>query len=226
MHPAAPPRLALGGAQNLNPVAAPSIDRKRRWAPRIPVTAGLVAVILAGYVVMRWTVHDPEALERWASTNLVNLYRRPVVSLVASAFLSSSGIPFDRFGLALAAAVIERRVGGVRMLGTVAAGHVLATLATEGAVGLAILAGYESTTAAWQMDVGISYLSWTAIGAALAFAPRLWRPWAVMAAVLYLGAHLAVAWDMTAWGHVLSLLIGFASWPLLRHAARRRLRAA
>jgi hypothetical protein len=197
----------------------------RRWAislSRARVTAALLAALVISTCLLRWGVSNPEAIERWASTNLVNLHHHPVGALVTSAFISPGGAPIDLAVLALACAVLELRVGARRMLAVIAMGQVLASLITEGAVLMSILAGDESTQAAWQMDVGISYVLYTAVGAALLYVPRPWRRLAVGAAVVYVAVQLAASWDMTAWGHAVSFAIGVCSWRLLRNGRASR----
>jgi hypothetical protein len=194
--------------------------RLGRLVTRAPAVSALVVLLVISESVTRWGVRDPEALEQWASTNLVNLHRHPVTALIASAFFSADGIGSDLVLLAVAGIVLEARVGWRRTLLAAATGHVIASLVTEGAVLLAILSGHEGRQAASQLDVGISYVTWTMVGAALLFFAPRWRRCAVGAAAGYLVVQLSLSWDMTAWGHVLSLLIGLMSWPLL--AAPRR----
>jgi hypothetical protein len=183
----------------------------------------LVVLVIISDSITRWVVRHPETWERWASTNLVNLHTHPLTALVASAFASPDVPGTDLLILAAAGVVLESRVGWRRTLAVAAAGHVIATLITEGAVLLAILSGNEARQAARQLDVGISYVTWTVLGACLLFVPGRWRRYAVTAAVGYLAIELTHTWDMTAWGHVVSLVIGLLSWPLLRAAPRREL---
>jgi hypothetical protein len=196
--------------------------KARQLAGRAPAILTLVVLVVISDSVTRWVLSNPEAWEQWASTNLVNLHRHPLTALVASAFVSPDVLGTDLLILAVAGFVLESRVGWRRTLAVAVAGHVIATLITEGAVLLAILSGNEARRAAWQLDVGISYVTWTVVGASLLFVPRRWRPYAVTAAAGYLVFELTVTWDMTAWGHVLSLAIGLVSWPLLRAAPRTK----
>lgn len=210
------PRIAVPARS-----AATARQTSRWWDLRqVPVTTTFMVLLLASAAAMRWVVADPEAVEQWASTNLVNLHNRPALAMLASAFVSSDGIPYDLAFVALACGLLERRVGGRRMLAVVVTGHVVASLVTEGAVRLSIHAHADTHAAAWQLDTGISYVMYTAIGGALLYVPRRWRPAAVAAVALYVVVPLAIAPDMTAWGHVLSLLIGLLCWPLLVRSRR------
>jgi hypothetical protein len=194
---------------------------------RAPVTITLIALVLTGASVVTWVVPDPPAVELWASTNLVNLRAHPGPAMIASAFVSA-GIPDVLLAAALACAVLERRVGWRRMLIVIAAGHVIATLVSEGAVRLAILSHATSRTASHQLDIGISYVTYTAVGAVLLFIPRRFRRIAVVAVASVVLAQLAIAPTMTAWGHLLSFGIGLLFWPMLRTStslpARRAIR--
>ncbi|MDP9092165.1 MAG: hypothetical protein M3N95_04285 [Actinomycetota bacterium] len=214
-------QVAAGRVLRAGQVAAGRVLRAGHLAGRAPAISALVVLVTISDSVTRWVVSNPDAWEQWASTNLVNLHRHPLTALFASAFVSPDVLGTDLLILAVAGILLESRVGWRRTLGVAAAGHVLATLITEGAVLLAILSGNEARQAAWQLDVGISYVTWTVLGASLLFVPRPWRGYAVTAALGYLVVQLTFTWDMTAWGHVTSLVIGLLSWPLLKAAPKR-----
>jgi hypothetical protein len=94
--------------------------------------------------------------------------------------------------------------------------RMLVVISAEGAVRLAILRHADGRAAASQLDIGISYVTYTAVGAALLFIPPRWRRLSVAVVALDLIVQLTITPTMTAWGHVLSLLIGLLSWPMLR----------
>ena len=52
---------------------------------------------------------------------------------------------------------LERRIGGLRTAGVFLLGHVLATLATEVPVGLAVLVGHLPATSLHRLDYGVSF---------------------------------------------------------------------
>ena len=146
--------------------------------------------------------------------------------MLASIFVTSGGLPVDAVLFVVASCVLERRAGLLRAAGIPLAGHVIATLVTEGGVRVAIWHHALPRTAAWQLDIGVSYVAFTAAAAAAAYIPR--RA-ARVAAVAVLCAWTARplfgdAGDMTSWGHVICVLIGLVCqhWlPVSRHAARR-----
>lgn len=191
-----------------------------------PFTFCLLAVLAASTAALRWTASDHRALLRWASTNLVNLSHHPVSALVASAFVSPGSIWLDVVVLAVAGAVLERGTTTARTALVLIAGHVVASLLTEGAVRIAIAVHTDPSAAARQLDVGISYVMYTAVGAALRFLPARWRRFGVVLAIAYVGSALLREPGMTTSGHLLSLGIGLVSWPLLVPRADRTARQA
>ncbi len=211
------------------PTSGQVADPRRRlaaWLSRNPVTAVLVFALLICDLWMQFVVSNPAALELWASTNIVNLRHHPITSLVASAFVSDGSLPVNITVVAVAFAVLERRIGARTMLAVVSTGHVVASLVTEAAVRFAILSGGDSRASARQLDVGVSYLMYTGVGAALLYIPLRWRRYAVAAVTAYLLVAFARSPDMTAWGHLLSLSIGVFSWPLLHRQRRTPARRA
>ncbi len=197
----------------------------RRWmravgsllpGPRAtPFTFVLLLMLAATTAALRWGATDDASVLRWASTNLVNLNHHPVSSLLASAFVSEGNITFDFIVLAVACAVLERRSTAMRTALVITGGHVIATLVSEGAVRIAITTHSDPRAAARQLDVGISYVMYTAVGAALGFLPARWRRLGLLAAVGYVGVPFLSDPGLTTGGHVLSLAIGLASWPFL-----------
>jgi hypothetical protein len=196
-------------------VRADGVGTLTRSLRQVPVTIALVSLVVMCACTVRWLVPNPDAVELWASTNLVNLRHHPGAAMVASAFFSDS-VPSTVLVAGFACGMLERRVGWRRMLVVISAGHVVASLVTEGAVRLAILRHADSRAAASQLDIGISYVAYSALGAALCFIPPRWRRLAVAVVALDLIVQLAITPTMTAWGHVLSLLIGLLFWPMLR----------
>ena len=152
---------------------------------------------------------------RWTSTNLVNLDHHPVSALVTSAFVSEGRLGVGFVLLALGCAALERRSTAARTALVLSAGHVIASLVTEGAVRIAIAVHADPASDARQVDVGYSYLLYTAVGAVLCFVPGRWRWLGLAAAVGYLGVPFLAAPGMTNSGHLLCLAIGVLFWPYL-----------
>jgi len=151
------------------------------------------------------------------STNLNHLASDPLPVLVSSAFWLAS--PEQLAGWAvlftLVLAPVERRVGGWRLGGVFALGHVGATLVTAAGVWIALRLDLVERRIADARDVGASY-GFLAVAAALVYLlhPALRRPYA--AALLGLvAADAAIQRDFTGYGHVAAVVIGFACFGLV-----------
>ncbi|MGW7549172.1 rhomboid-like protein [Streptomyces sp. NPDC054770] len=164
------------------------------------------------------------ALYQDSSTDVAHLLRTPVFVLLASALWIAGGL-LSPYALAfvLVLTALERRIGGARAILVFLAGHVLATLATEVPVGLAVLAGHLPGTSLHRLDYGISFGVAASIGA-LSGLLTPWLRWPLLALVGYsLLADLVAFQDpMTNWGHLISLAIGTALWPVVRRWRRER----
>ncbi|WP_405990846.1 rhomboid-like protein [Streptomyces sp. NBC_00986] len=161
-------------------------------------------------------------LHQASSTDVTHLLRDPFLVLVASALWIVGGMvsPYA-FLFLLVLTALERRIGGIRAAGVFLTGHILATLATEGTVGVAVLVGHLPNSSLHRLDYGISFGVATSIGALAG----LLRPWLGLPLVALFGWTLvqdliAFTDPMTNWGHLISLTIGVATWPLIRRWAR------
>ncbi|MCL8015684.1 rhomboid-like protein [Streptomyces sp. AS02] len=187
-----------------------------------PFTLAYAAVLTVTSLVA--TYADPalvHALHQGSSTDVAHLVQTPVLVLVASALWVAGGIvtPYTLCFL-LVLTALERRIGGARTAVVFLAGHVLATLATEVPVGLAVLVGHLPASSLHRLDYGISFGVAASIGA-LAGLLRPWLRWPVL--VLFGGMLLQDLIDftdpLTNWGHLIALVIGVGMWPVVR---RRR----
>ncbi|WP_328679111.1 hypothetical protein OG226_17815 [Streptomyces sp. NBC_01261] len=161
-------------------------------------------------------------LHQASSTDVTHLLRDPFLVLVASALWIVGGMvsPYA-FLFLLVLTALERRIGGVRAAGVFLFGHIVATLATEGTVGFAVLVGHLPDSSLHRLDYGISFGVATSIGALAG----LLRPWLGLPLITLFGWSLvtdliAFTDPMTNWGHLISLTIGVATWPLTRRWAR------
>ncbi|GAB7104433.1 hypothetical protein JCM4814A_27470 [Streptomyces phaeofaciens JCM 4814] len=207
--------------------AEPPAGGGPRRRPRVPVpfTLSYAAVL----VVTSWvTAHlDPalvHALHQGSSTDVAHLLRAPVLVLVASALWVAGGIlsPFT-LGFLLVLGALERRLGGVRTAVVFLVGHVLATLATEVPVGLAVLVGHLPDSSLHRLDYGISFGVAASVGA-LAGLLRPWLRWPLLAAFGGMLAQdlLSFTDPMTGWGHLIALATGIGTWPWVRRRAAAR----
>lgn len=198
-----------------------------RLARRCSLTSTLASVLLVTSAGPRLGLWDGAAAVRWASSDLDNLRRSPLRALVASALV----LPSARWlqpvsGLVLALGPLERRLGSRRALLVVSSGHVLATLATQGAVAVGVRRGRLPATATGQADVGTSYVVGTAAGAALGLLPARLRPAAPVLAAGGTAALLAPVLrrpDVAGWGHVVCFAVGLGWSGAVRRTGGRHL---
>ncbi|POX55617.1 hypothetical protein C3489_09935 [Streptomyces sp. Ru71] len=207
---------------------APSTPRATRTArPKhllptpatTPFTFAYAAVLALTSLITAYA--DPavvQALQQGSSTDVAHLARHPVLVLVASALWIAGGLlsPYT-LGFLLVLTTLERRIGALRTAGVFLGGHVLATLATEVPVGLAVITGGLPDTSLHRLDYGISFGVATGVGA-LAGLLSPWLRWPLLTGVAALiGQDLLSLYDpLTSWGHAIALTLGITTWPHLR----------
>ncbi|MFF8384537.1 rhomboid-like protein [Streptomyces kanasensis] len=189
-----------------------------------PFTFGYALVLLATSLYAQFG--DPRtvtALLHASSTDVAHLSRTPSAVLLASALWVAGGLssPYA-VGFVLVLTALERRIGAWRTAGVFAVGHVGATLVTQVPVAVSVVAGHLPETSLHRLDYGISFGLLACVGALAGLLGPVVRG----AVLVWVGAMLLrdlVAFEdpLTAWGHVLALLIGVAGWPLVRRAAGR-----
>src|ERR1700722_10545524 len=190
----------------------------------------LAAFVLTELVYAVLPDHDQAAVLAWASTNVHNLARDPVGSMIASAFFPTGALLAWPVLIALAMFGANAVLGNWRTAVTCVAGHVIGTLVSEGILAYQIAHGTRPTADRFITDVGPSYVVVTAIAVGL-----LWGRWPVrcaaaldLAALIFVGdifggiSHLAVA----AVGHATALFTGCTLGSLLAWQRRRRDRLA
>jgi hypothetical protein len=164
------------------------------------------------------------SLYQASSTDVAHLVRTPVQVLLASALWIAGGVvsPYAMCFLVVLTA-LERRIGGLRAATVFLLGHVLATLATEVPVGIAVVAGHLPGSSLHRLDYGISFGVAASTGALAGLLPP-WLRWPVVALFggMLLQDLVAYTDPMTDWGHLISLTIGIAMWPALRRWHRAR----
>ncbi|MFD0135035.1 rhomboid-like protein [Streptomyces sp. NPDC003328] len=163
--------------------------------------------------------HMPPQFEedflRQRSTNLNELSSNPVRVFITSAMWTDGGrwLPYAVLYTVFHAPA-ERWLGTARWLAVCVVAHVLATLAGEGALLVAIRDGTAPRSAAGTLDIGVSY---ALAGVVAVLVYRIAAPWryAYLAVVLCVyTVPLMAAPTFTDFGHFVALMIGFACRPL------------
>lgn len=189
-------------------------DNTGRWAAArtlsgVRVTAAYAVVLVAVSVVL--TALGPrarDAVVSHMSTNLHNLARGRLSTLVGSAFVGDGGDVYAWLpGLVCLLALGELMWRGKGLVITFAAGHVGATLIVAAGLLVALEVGWLPFAIARASDVGVSYGAVCVLGALTASIPPRWRP-AWVGWWLGVAVTAAVGADFTAAGHIVALLLG------------------
>ena len=177
---------------------------------RVRFTVGYVAILAAvSFAILSLDPHTRELVVQHASTNLHNLARGNLGTLLDSAFVVDAGpvyfwMPFLTCLLALA----ELHLRSIRLMVAFLVGHVGATLVVVGALAAAVELGWLPLSISRASDVGMSYGALAVLGALTAAIPKRWRPawvgWWVFAAM----ASAVVGGDFTDAGHTVAVILG------------------
>jgi hypothetical protein len=202
---------------------------------RSPVTSGYLILLGVTHVLVSYAL-TPSARTRLVldiSTNLDNLGRHPVRSLVASMLVIDSraalldDVLIVGLGIAVCLGWLERRAGSLRAAGVFVFGHVTATLVAAVVLLAAIHGGVYPAAVRHSLDYGVSYGSITAVTAITWYLPRRARAfWAALCVLYPLTDTTWYGWvpDFTTVGHVAGALCGLAAGLAVRRrgAARER----
>jgi hypothetical protein len=183
-----------------------------------PFTYATVGLLLLTSALLHIYSADVDAVVGWASTNGHNLTHHPIAATLASAFVVPSGLLPELVIVAASFAVVERAIGTVRVVTVSLAGHIGATLITEGAVGLGIVAGVLPPTDLTRSDVGISYAMFAVVAASTLILRGRPRVFAVASVIAVVSVAAVLSPDMTAAGHCLSVLFGLGAMSLIQRA--------
>lgn len=143
------------------------------------------------------------------STNLHNLARGHVGTLIGSAFVTGEGQTYLLLpGLVCLLALAELLWCSRRVLQAFILGHVGATLVVAGGLAAAIEFGWLPRSLAGVSDVGLSYGAMAVLGTLTAAIPVKWRAawvagWLTVAVVV-----IASGAEFVATGHAIALLLG------------------
>jgi hypothetical protein len=192
---------------------------------RNPVTAGYLSAVAGLALLMRFVFADDMSAQVWESlsTNSRNLADHPVNALLGSAFVLDPGDDLVFTGVALVAVALclgalEREVGPWRAAAVVTAGHVGAALVAA----LVISLGSYPDDLSAVVDLGVTYVAFTAAGAVTALAPVVLRvPWPALLVTYPLvdAEWFGAVPEFEAVGHVAAVLIGLAGGAVAVHRA-------
>ena len=155
------------------------------------------------------------------STNVYNLARGHVATLVGSVFVTSDGFIYVWLpGLICLLALAELFWRSRRLIVAFGLGHIGATLIVGVGLAAAIRFGWLPISVAHASDVGISYGAMAVLGALTVVIPPRWRPawvgwWLVVALLAVFAGD-----DFTNAGHLVALIIGMSLSARFRVVAR------
>jgi hypothetical protein len=171
--------------------------------------AGTLALVAAALVAL-----GPQAQSHvidHLSTNLHNLARGPLGTLIGSAFVTGDDRVYVWLpGLACLLTLGELLWRGKGLVVAFMIGHVGATLIIAAGLATAIVAGWLPASIADASDVGISYGAAAVLGTLTAAIPTWWRlAWVCfwLANAVLVATSLG-SFDFTATGHVVALALG------------------
>ncbi len=191
----------------------PYVTAYLRSSPATFVYAGVLMVTT--WVVAGSNDRLAEALLREQSTNLSNLRHHAVDVMVRSAFWSGTSYALPTIALvAVVLAPAEFWLGTRRAVAVFAIGHVGATLLTAAGIALALHFGTAPHGIERTIDVGISYGTFCIAGVLTYRLPRPWRyTWAAGLLAIF-STQAGVTGEFSDYGHLVSVLLGLASYPL------------
>jgi hypothetical protein len=177
---------------------------------RVRFTVGYVAVLLAiSCAILALGPHAHDVLVQRASTNLHNLARGHLGTLLGSALVVDAGplyfwLPFLTCLLALA----ELHLRTIRLIVAFLVGHIGATLVVAAALAAAVEFGWLPISIARASDVGMSYGALAVLGAMTAAIPERWRPAWIGFWVSAGLASAIIGADFTDAGHTVAVILG------------------
>ncbi|MFG3588121.1 rhomboid-like protein [Streptomyces sp. NPDC047990] len=204
------------------------LDRIRRFVGSRLRSAPGTYIWLAVLFVTTVALHhmSPEFEEdflRQRSTNIHELSNDPLRVLFSSAMWIDGGYWFPyAFLFTVFHARAERWLGTLRWLVVCVASHVLATLASEGALLEAVRRGLAPESAVNTLDIGVSY-SLAGVIAVLTYRiPAPWRYPYLAAVLVFYGLPVLGTPTLSQCGHFLSVVIGLGCYPLVRGREKAR----
>lgn len=192
-----------------------------RSAPAVVTYTAILIVTTSIYA--ETTPEVGRLLLRDQSTNLRQLSRDPIRALISSAFWTGGRsmlyviVPFI-----LVLVPMERWLGTARFVFVYWCGHVLTTVIVAVGIWAAIKHGDAPDSLSRAIDVGVSYGFYCCCALFTYRLPRRFRiPWAIGCVLFGLFGIWRVG-DFTSYGHMTTILIGFALYPVTRAPEVRR----
>ncbi|MEU3241925.1 MULTISPECIES: rhomboid-like protein [unclassified Streptomyces] len=204
------------------------LDRIRRFVGSRLRSAPGTYIWLAVLFVTTVALHhmSPEFEEdflRQRSTNIHELSNDPLRVLFSSAMWIDGGYWFPyAFLFTVFHARAERWLGTLRWLVVCVASHVLATLASEGALLEAVRRGLAPESAVNTLDIGVSYALAGVIAVLTYRIPAPWRYPYLAAVLVFYGLPVLGTPTLSQCGHFLSVVIGLGCYPLVRGREKAR----
>ncbi|MFE3990565.1 rhomboid-like protein [Streptomyces goshikiensis] len=199
----------------------PELSRPlRSWIRSSPGThLWLLIIALTSVIVAIAPDQLDHVLLHRNSSNLHELTRHPIRSLISSAFWIENPA-----SLALYAALfeffhapVERWLGTLRWFVIVATAHITATLVSQRVVLSAIRDHRAPRSMVHVVDIGVSYGLAAAVGVLTYRLPHPWRWFYLAGVVAFFGIPLLTGANFTDLGHAIALAVGLLAWPLTRH---------
>ncbi|KJY39589.1 MULTISPECIES: rhomboid-like protein [Streptomyces] len=153
------------------------------------------------------------------SSNIHQLDKYPLRALLSSALWIENPASLALYALLfeLFHATVERWLGTLRWLVIVATAHIVATLASQKLLLMAIEDNRAPHSMTHVVDIGVSYGLAASVGVLTYRLPNPWR-WLYLAGVVaFFAIPLLTGGSFTDLGHAISLAVGLLAWPLTLH---------
>ncbi len=196
-----------------------TVDGIRGWVRSSPGThIWLLIIGITSLVIASASEGLESFLLHRSSSNIHELNRHPLQSLLISGFWIANPSSFLLYAalFELIHANVERWLGTLRWLATVAVAHVAATLISQEVLLMAIESHSAPRSMKHVVDIGVSYGLAGASGVLTYRVPRPWRWLYLVGAVLFFAVPLTTGGTFTDIGHAIALALGLACWPLTR----------
>jgi hypothetical protein len=193
---------------------------RRHWLP--VMTGAYLAVLVATTLTQHAVASSTRSrLLTGSSTDVAHLVHDPLLVLVASAFWLPDTTSLVLLPLVIVVLALgERRVGAARTAVAFVAGHLVATLLTQGTVWVGVHGGWLAASHEHRLDVGPSYGACAVLGLLVTTMPAAPRNYGYAALAVLLGVPLVFDSEVTTVGHVLAAATGLALWlvPWIRRS--------